>query len=168
MSAKKRKREKEFLQLIDSCNGILHKVTLLYTNNEDDRADLLQEIIYQCWKSFPSFKGESKASTWIYRVSLNTALVYRRNNNKHKSKITLEPDHIAELPADHTEENRHKDALLLAIRSLPKTERMIITLHLDGYSNGEIATMIGISKGHISVKIHRIKKVLKHKLTEEK
>ncbi|MBK5195308.1 MAG: RNA polymerase sigma factor [Proteiniphilum sp.] len=165
MSAKK--REEEFLQLMDSCSGILHKVTLLYTSNEEERADLLQEIIYQCWLSFPSFKGEAKPSTWVYRVSLNTALVYRRKNNKQQSEITLEPDRIADLPAEYTEENRQRDALLQAIRRLPKTERMIITLHLDGYRNSEIATMTGCSKGNISVKIHRIKKELKHQLTEE-
>lgn len=163
-----RKREEEFLQLMDSCSGILHKVTLLYTGNEEDRADLLQEIIYQCWRSFPSFRGESKLSTWVYRVSLNTALVYRRRTAGQEGEITLEPDQITELPAAQREENPQRDALLQAIRRLPKTERMIITLHLDGYSNSEIAATTGTSKGNIAVKIHRIRETLKKQLKEEK
>jgi|SRR5690554_634613 RNA polymerase sigma-70 factor (ECF subfamily) len=162
-----RKREEQFLQLMDSCSGILHKVTLLYTGDEEERADLLQEIIYQCWRSFPTFKGESKPSTWVYRVSLNTALVYRRRTTGQQSEIMMEPGQLADLPAEKREENPQRDALLLAIRRLPKTERMIITLHLDGYSNSEIAVITGTSKGNISVKIHRIRQTLKNQLREE-
>jgi len=163
-----KKREEQFLQLMNHCSGILHKVSLLYTENEEERADLLQEIIYQCWRSFPSFRGESKPSTWVYRVSLNTALVYRRRTALQQRELTLGADQIADLPAEQREENPQRDALLQAIRCLPKTERMIITLHLDSYSNSEIAAMTGTSKGNIAVKINRIRETLKKQLKEEK
>ncbi len=80
------KREKEFTELIELNQGIIHKVTKIYGNNRDEQNDLFQEIVYQLWKSYDSFQGNSKFSTWMYRVSLNTAItIFRKKKIKYAS-----------------------------------------------------------------------------------
>jgi RNA polymerase sigma factor (sigma-70 family) len=70
--------EKEFISLIHEHRGIIYKVIRLYVRHEEDEQDLFQEIIFQAWRSLPNFKGNSKFSTWLYRVALNTVLSFRR------------------------------------------------------------------------------------------
>lgn len=154
-----------FLEKIEACRGIIHKITFLYADGREDREDLFQEILYQSCRSFPHFRSDSSFSTWLYRVALNTALVFKRNQHKIKSKMT---DEHLETLADETVFYDHKKAALIeAIKSLPKVERMIITLHLEGYANREVADIAGISTAHTAVKIHRIKKLLTKKIKEE-
>ena len=69
-------QEEAFIELIKQNEGIIYKITRIYANNEDSQKDLYQEIVYQLWKGFNTFKGDSKVSTWMYRISLNTALLY--------------------------------------------------------------------------------------------
>ena len=68
--------ETTFLTLINQHKAIIHKVSKMYMNDAEMHRDLFQEIVMQLWKAYPSFKGNSKFSTWMYRVALNTALVY--------------------------------------------------------------------------------------------
>jgi len=163
-------REEAFLSVINEHSRIIHKIVALYADNEGDKEDLFQEILYQCWRSYPSFRNESKVSTWIYKVGLNTALVYRRKNRKQNVSVTDSevPQQAADEPAvDPINENHRRFALISAIKSLGKTDRMVISLHLDGYSNGEIAQMMGISAGNAAVRLHRIKEQLKSIIKEE-
>ena len=164
-------REDVFLSVINQHQRIIHKIVALYTDNECDKEDLFQEIIFQCWRSYPSFRKESKVSTWIYKVSLNTALVFRRKNiikaAAHKDK-EISQEYAYQLSGDPVNENLLRSALIQAIKSLGKTDRMIITLHLDGYANKEIADMMGISVGNTAVKLHRIKEQLKSIIKEDK
>jgi RNA polymerase sigma-70 factor (ECF subfamily) len=74
--------KKEFLQLIDKHQGIIHKISIIYSKTDEDKKDLFQEIVCQLWKSYPKYRGEAQFSTWMYRVALNTAfwiLTVRRN-----------------------------------------------------------------------------------------
>jgi len=151
--------------MVDGCRGIVHKVTHLYADSREDREDLFQEILYQSYRSFPNFKSESNFSTWLYRVAMNTALVFRRKEQKNKTSLILDG---LEKVADEVQKYDHQKAALIdAIKSLPKVERMIITLHLEGYANQEVADIAGISKENTAVKIHRIKKMLTKKMKEE-
>ena len=79
------KNQKEFLNLMDQNKGILHKISRMYMDNPEDRNDLIQEIIYQLWKSYDKFKGDSQFSTWMYRVSLNTALTFFKQEKKNSN-----------------------------------------------------------------------------------
>ena len=63
-----------FISLLETNLGIILKISKAYTNTVQDREDLINDIAYEMWKSFPSFEGTSKISTWVYRVSLNTAM----------------------------------------------------------------------------------------------
>ncbi len=155
---------KAFSESINENAGIIHKVVMLYADTREDQEDLYQEILYQGWKSYASFRHDSKFTTWLYRVSLNTALVFRRKDARHSysqldESVTQQTDNSHDASDD-----RH--ALIAAIRTLPKVERMIITLRLEGYTYKEIGEMTGISKDNAGIKIHRIKNKLSETLKQ--
>jgi len=151
-----------FTQLIREHAGILHKVTRLYLDDEADRQDAFQEILLQAWKGFGSFRQDSKFSTWLYRVSLNTVFALNRQAKRQVPvAVGVNLPEVAEVPAG----NEQSDRLLQAIRQLPETDRMIVTLHLDDYTNDEIAAITGLTKNNVAVKLHRAKNQLINLLT---
>jgi RNA polymerase sigma-70 factor, ECF subfamily len=149
--------DKEFIENIDNCKGIIQKLVSLYARDENDKKDFFQEIIFQAWKSSKSFKGESKFSSWLYRLALNTLIVLSRNKNivRTVDDLTVYEKHF------HETNNSDSEILLLAIKSLELTDKAVITMHLDGYSNDEIADYLGISSNNTTVKLHRIKEKIK-------
>lgn len=150
--------ESAFMEQVQANRGIIAKLVGLYANSEEERKDLYQEILFQAWKGFASFRGEAKFSTWLYRISLNTILTAQRKVSKVEYRETVE-DALWNDQGDQVK-NENTRMLRMAIRRLPETERAIITLHLDGYSNPEIAEMMGISGNNATVKLHRIKNQL--------
>jgi RNA polymerase sigma-70 factor (ECF subfamily) len=152
-----------FLEQIEEHTGIINKIVNLYADNTDDRQDLRQEILLQAWRSYASFENRSKFSTWLYRVCLNTALVFHR---KSKRMVTVDIDNIKPL-SNNNEVHHGAELLYLAVKQLPPAERSIIILHLDGYANEEIAEIIGISKNNAAVKLYRIKQTLTDKVRNE-
>jgi RNA polymerase sigma factor (sigma-70 family) len=153
--------EKEFTALIDENRGIIYKVIRLYVRHEEDERDLFQEILYQAWRSFPNFKGNSKFSTWLYRVALNTVLTFKR-----RPQLVVPHEDLSMLGASTGEKHGHEEteALYIAIRELNEIDRMIISLHLDGYDNEEVADIAGLTKNNVAVKLHRIKEALMDRL----
>lgn len=153
--------EKEFTSLIDQNRGIIYKVIRLYVRHEEDERDLFQEILYQAWRSFPNFKGNSKFSTWLYRVALNTVLTFKR-----RPQLVVPHEDLSVLGASTGEKHAHEEteALYIAIRELNEIDRMIISLHLDGYDNEEVADIAGLTKNNVAVKLHRIKEALMDRL----
>ncbi len=154
--------KQEYLRKIDECAGIIQKVCRLFADSRQDREDLQQEILFQSWKSYPHFKGDAKFSTWLYQLSLNTALVFQRKLKKH-SADSLHIVNDADSPLTECESDE-KAVLLAAVKSLPRVERMMITLYFEGYRYDEIADMMGITKENGAVRIHRIKKMITQKL----
>ena len=153
--------DRTFTELIDQNRGIIYKVIRLYVRHEEDKQDLFQEILFQAWKSFPNFKGNSKFSTWLYRVALNTVLTFKR-----RPQLVVPYEDLTLLKIASVEKNQidESEALYIAIRELNEVDRMIVTLHLDGYENEEIADISGLTKNNTAVKLHRIKEVLMQKL----
>lgn len=152
--------EEQFTELIQQNSGIIHKVILLYVDDIQERADLYQEILLQAWKSFGSFRRESKFSTWLYRVSLNTVFTFNRKTSRKPDTTSFEEVEFKE-PSDSTEEKTDtKSVLMMLIKKLDEIDRMIISLHLDGYSNKEIADITGLSTNNTGVKLHRVKERL--------
>lgn len=155
--------EKEFVALVNENRGIIYKVIRLYIYHEEDTRDLYQEIVFQAWKSYPRFDGRSKFSTWLYRVGLNTVLTFKR-----RPVVVVPHEDLASLNVAQTKTNTDEsEALYAAIRQLPEIDRMIISLHLDGYENEEIAEITGLTKNNTAVKLHRIKDILIKKLKAE-
>ena len=152
--------ETEFEKLIYDNQGLIIKVCNIYCDNRHDKDDLFQDITINLWKGLDSFKGDSKLSTWIYKVSLNTAI----SRFRRKKFNTVDIDQIHDLktdPPDHENEQEFQiKALYKAISKLKPVEKAIILLYLEEKSYDEIAGIIGISTKNVSVKLVRIKKKL--------
>jgi RNA polymerase sigma-70 factor (ECF subfamily) len=135
--------------------GILHKILAVYTNRKVDRQDLKQEMILQLWRSYPSFRGQSAFSTWMYRVALNTAITFTRKarfyrtHTENLSAVTDRPESM--------ESSEDIQRLYRAIAQLNKVEKAIILMWLDEMPYREIADTLGISEKNVSVRIVRIK-----------
>ena len=150
------KDESTFLHSLRQHRGILFKVAGLYTDREEDRRDLEQEIIYQLWRAYPGFRADSAFSTWMYRVALNTALGRFRARQPKLSFTGQLPDRPA--PGDASSQS---ELLLAAIRRLPRADRAVIALYLEDLSLAEIGDILGITANHAGVKLHRAKRKLK-------
>jgi len=154
--------EKKFVNLINEHQGLIHKVCIMYEHDIDLRDDLFQEIVLQLWKSFNSFRGEAKFTTWMYRIALNTAISgFRKESRKVKTEDLREKhfnisDHI------HRDE-REDDFLKLqwAIRQLSEIERAMIMMALEEIPYEEIAETIGITQNNVRVRMNRIREKIK-------
>lgn len=156
--------ENKFNKIIKENEGLIFKVTTLYTNNFQDRKDLYQEIIYQLWKSFGSFNERSKLSTWMYRVALNTAIYYLKQTKRRVDTVPIDLEiHWFADERDKTEEEKVK-LLYAHIQMLNLLERGIILLYLEGKSHEEIACIVGITTSNVGTKIMRIKEKLKFQI----
>ncbi|MEJ2905227.1 RNA polymerase sigma factor [Pedobacter panaciterrae] len=147
--------EQPFLVLIQEHQGIIHKICRLYRDSKEDREDLFQEITYQLWKSFPSFKREAKVSTWMYRIALNTAIASFRKKRLDVEYHQVLPD----LPDDEVDEEYaiRQESLFATLKQLNESERAIVALYLDDLSYRQIAEIIGINENNVGVKLNRIK-----------
>lgn len=135
----------------------------MYCNAEADMQDLYQDILIQLWKSFPSFKGESKISTWIYRIAINTSITQFRKSKRKPIHENIS-DVKAESISDPESKQEDVEQLDRAIALLADIEKAIILLYLDEYSYREIAEVIGTTESNIGFKINKIKKKLKETL----
>ena len=152
-----------FLTQVNQNIGIVHRVCRAYFPYDPvEREDAFQDVMYQLWKSFSRFQGESKFSTWMYRVALNTVLtrIRRQSFDPRKEELT---DAVASLPDVKESANREEEVrrLYAAIETLGEVEKAIILLHLDDHDYDEIASIIGITKSNVSVRLVRIKRALK-------
>lgn len=149
--------ETQFTTLIDQHQGIIHKICRLYRDSREDREDLFQEIVYQLWKSVPTYKGGSGFSTWMYKIALSTAIVTFR---KKTPRIIYTPE-LPDNPEAVQENTLHTDKLFAALKQLNDEEKALITLYLEELSYKEIADIMGITENNVGVKLSRIKTKIK-------
>jgi RNA polymerase sigma-70 factor (ECF subfamily) len=158
--------EQDFLKQVDAHKSMIHKVCHVYCHNENDREDLFQEIFIQLWKAWPSFRGEAKFSTWLYRIALNTAISgLRRRKNQF---LYVEPGRMPENIGDDAEGSDKEEklaSLYNAVRQLSDLERAMIMLYLDDKSYEEMEDILGVNQNSLRVKMNRAKEKLK-KLTK--
>jgi RNA polymerase sigma-70 factor (ECF subfamily) len=154
-------KEQEFLSRIENHKGILFKVSKMYMDNADDQQDLFQEIVLQLWKAYDSFKGESQFSTWMYRVAINTAIVFLKKEKRKVDKYEIATDTIKEEETDTDEKEIKLQHFYKALQQLDKVDKAIIFYQLEGYSHREIGLNLGISEGNARVKLNRAKEKLK-------
>ena len=159
---KKYKNEEEFVNRVTESQAIIHKISRIYCKDEENRKDLFQEILIQLWKSYPTFRGEAKFSTWMYRVGLNVAIQYFRKNKKKPDKAEFSKSfhNLPELKND----DEHEDEIALlhhAISKLNDVEKAIVMLYLENKNYEEIAEIVGITQNYVRVKMNRIRLKLK-------
>ncbi len=134
----------------------------IYCDEQEDRNDLFQEIVAQLWRSYPSFREESKFSTWMYRVALNTAITTFKKTKRRpdQNRLTYENFQIKDEAYDTETEDNIK-LLHRAVSQLTGVEKSIILLFLEEKKYEEIAEITGITQNYVRVKMNRIKKKLK-------
>ena len=155
--------ETSFLENLNQNMGIVHQVCHTYFRRDAmEREDVFQDIMYQLWKSYPQFKGESKFSTWMYRVALNTAITHIRRSTRTPQNTELTESVARTLRIDE-HMSRVEEVRLLheAIAALTDIDKAIILLHLEDQNYDEIASITGLTKANVSVRLVRIKRALK-------
>lgn len=162
--------EKTFAQWLKSHGAILHQLSRAYAPEPVDVEELHQEMMVQLWRSIPRFSGKAKASTWIYRVCLNTGLTWRRTTLRREARVVGMPEkiktaHSAEsTPAEHQEKGDLHAALMTAVRALPPGQRSLVVLALDGLAYRQIAEITGLTENHVGVTLSRARQSLTQKM----
>lgn len=159
--------EQEFISKIEKHKGIIFKISKMYMTEKDDRSDLFQEITYQLWKAYPGFRDESKFSTWLYRIALNTAIIFLKSEKRRSfigredfaNNIIVQEDYN-----DDKEERLSK--MYKAIHQLNPIDKAFIFYYLEDFSGKQIAYEMGISEGNVRVKMNRAKNKLKDLLIQ--
>jgi len=154
-----RSHKRSFIQLLEENRGIIHKICLMYTSRLADKEDLYQEICLQLWRSFRTYRSESKFSTWLYRVALNTAISSVRKERRQVETVQL--DQVEHFVARDSEREGKTRMLFKAVSQLNKVDRAIILLWLEEKEYNEISEVMGISQSAVSVRLVRIREKLK-------
>src|SRR6187402_1909439 len=151
------------LALIIENKGILLKICHLYCPDRHAREDLMQEIIYQLWRSGKSYDANYRFSTWMYRVALNVAISFYREGRRKGHALPLSELHleIHDDPLESPLENQRMAWLRSCVQGLKEFDRALILLYFEEKSHREIAEILGISESNVATKISRIKERLK-------
>ena len=146
-----------FIEIIRENEGLIYKVAKMYSNSLEDEQDLYQDIVYQLWKSFSTFRNESKITTWMYRIALNTAIQYLDKRKKKAHQVPMEESFLNKPDiVDDSKQDRH-DILFAQIKKLNDIEKGIILLYLEGKSYEEIAVITGFTATNIGTRLGRIR-----------
>lgn len=148
-------KQQRFQQIADQYKVVIAKVCSVYASQDAPFADLYQEVMLNLWVGLDTFRGESKLSTWIYRLSLNTCINWHRRNRRHQGLTSL--DHTADIPAPVDDVSEEIRTLYRLIEHLPPLDKALITLWLDEKPYEEIAAILGITKANVATRLHRIR-----------
>jgi len=160
-------KKETFLAAIKANEGSLYKIASVYTNDVEDRNDLVQEIIYQLWKSFSTFNQKSSLSTWMYRVAMNVAIYHLKAAKRRVPTVSLDDQLLNFRDSDKGEEEERWKLLKQYVDKLNLLEKGIVILYLEEKSYEEIAEIIGISVSNVGTKLSRIKEKLKQQISKQ-
>jgi RNA polymerase sigma factor (sigma-70 family) len=154
--------ENEFLDLMEKHKGVIFKISRMYMDTVDDQNDLFQEITFQVWKAYPSFKGNRQFSTWMYRIALNTAITFLKAEKKRSFIQSDELEKFKIKQEDYNEQDEHNiKKMYKAIQLLNPIDKTLIFYYLEDISGKEIASQLGITEVNARVKMNRAKDKLK-------
>lgn len=154
-------KQQAFTEVIKENQSLVFKISSVYTNNKEDQKDLYQEIIYQLWKSYKTFKGDSKISTWMYRVALNTSITFLKKEKRSGVQVPIEQILTHKTVQEDTVLEDRIALLHAQIKKLNIVEKGIVLLYLEGKSYEDIAEITGFTKTNIGTRLSRIKEKLK-------
>lgn len=157
--------ELDFARIVKEHRGTIYTVCYMFSKDEDEVADLFQEILVNLWKGFSGFRGESSTRTWIYRVSLNTCISAERKKKRREETVPLEMS--INLFDESAEDLKQIRMLQNRISRLGPFDRAIVLLWLENLSYDEIGAIVGITAKNVSVRLFRIKEQLR-KMSDEK
>jgi RNA polymerase sigma factor (sigma-70 family) len=152
--------EQAFIQAIQDNQKIVHKVCNLYMQNAQDKEDLFQEILLNAWKGVSNFKGDSKFSTWLYRVALNTEITFFRKDQRQVETTELK-EQLIEIAENTYKQEEQMTAMHKAIATLSNIDKALVMLYLEDCDYQEIGSIMGISANNVAVKMNRLKIKLK-------
>lgn len=159
--------EKEFLEKIEKHKGVIFKISKMYMDNFDDQKDLFQEITFQVWKAYPTFEGRSAFSTWLYRIALNTAIIFLKSEKRRSFIQNDEVENFKITQNDYNEEEELKlKKMYEAINQLNAIDKALIFYYLEDFSGREIASQLGITEVNARVKLNRAKEKLKELINQ--
>ena len=153
--------EATFTKLIQEHQALLFKVTSIYTDNKQDQEDLFQEVVYQLWKYFNSFRNESKITTWMYRVAMNTAITHLKRNKRRPDSVPIAEVIVKQTEQKDTVYEERLRWLYQQLQELNTLDKGLIFLLLEGKSYQEISTITGLKPSNVGTRISRIKQKLK-------
>ena len=157
-------KKDNFVQVIKSNEGIIYKITAVYSNSTEDQKDLYQEIVYQLWKSYEAFRGDAKISTWLYRIALNTSIAHINQEKRRGYRIPIDFELLNTAGEQDKETEERLNLLYAAIKKLNTAEKGIILLFLEGNSHEEIAAITGFTKTNIGTRLGRIKEKIRSQI----
>ncbi len=152
--------KQQFIGIIQANEGLIYKVTKIYSYSPEDAQDLYQEIVYQLWKAFPFFRKEAKISTWMYRIALNTAITYSNKQKRKQAHIPIDDVLLNRTDSADIVIDERYEILYAEIKKLNSIQKGIILLHLEGRSYEEIATITGFTYSNVGTRLNRIKQKL--------
>ena len=158
--------EEIFKNWLDEHGNLILRVVRAYAHLGEDRDDLFQEILIQLWSSIAAFRGDAAQTTWIYRVALNTALVWQRSRTRRRRRhqqLIACFNHASQPPdnsSDAMGQGQIIEQLYDGVRQLPKIDGSLILMHLDGLTYEQMADVLGITKTNVGEKLNRAKKQL--------
>lgn len=160
--------EKEFLEKIEKHKGVIFKISKMYMNDFDDQKDLFQEITFQVWKAYPTFEGRSEFSTWLYRIALNTAILFLKSEKRRSFIQNNEVSNFKINQDEYDDEDEQKlKKMYEAINQLNAIDKALIFYYLENYSGKKIAEQMGISEVNARVKMNRAKEKLKQLINNQ-
>lgn len=164
-------REEQFSRIIRENGKYIYRICNYYFAESCDRDDAVQEVTARVWQSLPSFRNESKASTWIYRITVNTCLSFIRSEKKRKmvNEQAAGTRDIYEVPGTDDETGSGEQKLVFFksfVQSLSGIDRSLVSLYLEEVPGKEIAEITGLTEANARVRIHRIKELIKRKWEE--
>lgn len=159
-------KKESFITAIKNNEGIIYKTAALYTNDVHDKNDLVQEIIYQLWKSFDSFDERSALSTWMYRVAMNVSVYHLKTRKRKITTVPLDEDITAITETDHTDFEEKLQTFKKHVNILNLLDKGIVMLYLENKSYEEIAQITGLTTTNVGTRMMRIKEKLKKQITK--
>lgn len=155
--------EKEFAGMVRANKSTIYMVCYMFSSDEDEVADLFQEVLIRVWRGLPSFNEQSDIKTWIYRVALNTCISIDRKKNRHpETRLSMDIN----LFSDDDKETEQIKILHKRISQLLPLDRAIVLLWLENVSYDEIGAIVGISAKNVGVRLVRIREQLKAMVNE--
>ena len=151
--------EQEFEKMVREHRSTIYTVCYMFSTDNDEVADLFQEILINLWKGSGTFRGDSAQGTWIWKVSLNTCISHDRTQRRRPRTEPLSLD--IDLFEDTDEGSRQAGLLRERISKLGPFDRAIVLLWLENLSYEEIGQIVGITAKNVSVRLVRIKEQLK-------